>query len=134
MPCLYRIAGPPAEGTGLDPQMGFLHRDRPGRPSLALDLMEEFRAPLADRLCLSLLNRKQIRQRNFREDGAGGVFLNDEGRQTVLGAWQERKRRTLRHPFLKETVEVGLLPHVQAQLLARHLRGDLDGYPAYVWR
>lgn len=123
-----------AEGTGLDPQMGFLHRDRPGRPSLALDLMEEFRAPLADRLCLSLLNRRQVHQRDFREDGAGGVFLNDKGRRIVLNAWQERKRQTLRHSFLKETVEVGLLPHVQAQLLARHLRGDLDGYPAYVWK
>ena len=123
-----------AEGMGLDPQMGFLHRDRPGRPSLALDLMEEFRAPVADRLCLSLLNRKQVRQRDFREDGTGGVFLNDDGRRTVLAAWQDRKRQTVRHPFLKETVEIGLLPHVQALLLARHLRDDLDGYPAYVWR
>ena len=123
-----------AEGVGLDPQMGFLHRDRPGRPSLALDLMEEFRAPLADRLCLTLLNRKQLGPRDFREDGAGGVFLEDEARRTVLAAWQDRKRQTLRHPFLEETVEIGLLPHIQAQLLARHLRGDLDGYPAYVWR
>ena len=114
--------------------MGFLHRDRPGRPSLALDLMEEFRAPMADRLCLTLINRRQIRQRDFREDGGGGVFLNDTGRRTVLAAWQERKREALRHPFLKESVEIGLLPHVQAQLLVRHLRGDLDGYPAYVWR
>ena len=123
-----------AEGHGLDPHMGFLHRDRPGRPSLALDLMEEFRAPLADRLCLTLLNRKQLGARDFREDGGGGVFLEDEGRRTVLTAWQERKRQKLNHPFLKETVEIGLLPHLQAQLLARHLRGDLDGYPAYVWR
>lgn len=123
-----------AEVVGLDPQMGFLHRDRPGRPSLALDLMEEFRAPMADRLCLTLINRKQIRERDFREDGGGGVFLNDTGRRTVLAAWQERKREALRHPFLKESVEIGLLPHIQAQLLVRHLRGDLDGYPAYVWR
>ncbi|QIE56658.1 type I-C CRISPR-associated endonuclease Cas1 [Pikeienuella piscinae] len=123
-----------AEGVGLDPQMGFLHRDRPGRPSLALDLMEEFRAPLADRLCLTLLNRRQLAVADFREDGAGGVFLTDDGRRTVLTTWQERKRVRVKHPFLHEDVEIGLLPHLQAQLLARHLRGDLDGYPAYVWR
>jgi len=122
------------ETVGLDPQMGFLHRDRPGRPSLALDLMEEFRAPLADRTCLTLINRRQLGPGDFRHEETGGVFLTDEARRTVLTAWQERKRTVLTHPFLSEKMPLGLFPHVQAQLLARHLRGDLDGYPAYVWR
>jgi len=123
-----------AETHGLDPQMGFLHRDRPGRMSLALDLMEEFRAPLADRLTLSLINRRQLGPRDFRHIETGAVLLTDDARATVLTAWQERKRATLRHGFLDETVPVGLLPQLQAQLLARHLRGDLDAYPAFVWR
>lgn len=122
------------EVVGLDPQMGFLHRDRPGRPSLALDLMEEFRAPLADRVCLTLLNRRQIKHSDFKHEETGGVFLTDEARKTVLTAWQERKRAVVTHPFLSEKMQLGLFPHIQAQLLARHLRGDLDGYPAYVWR
>ena len=122
------------ETVGLDPQMGFLHSDRPGRASLALDLMEEFRAPLADRLCLSLLNRKQLRHRNFRCEETGGVFLRDDARKAVLIAWQERKRAALTHPFLEEKLPFGLFIHVQAQLLARHLRGDLDGYPAFIWK
>ena len=121
------------ESVGLDPQMGFLHRDRPGRASLALDLMEEFRAPLADRLCLSLLNRRQLGPRDFRSEETGAVFLTDDARKTVLAAWQARKRRALTHPFLSEKLDFGLFPHVQAQLLARHLRGGLDGYPAFVW-
>lgn len=123
-----------AETHGLDPQMGFLHRDRPGRMSLALDLMEEFRAPLADRLCLSLFNRQQLSKRDFRFEDTGGVFLTDDARATVLKAWQERKRTTLRHAFFDETAPVGLFPQMQAQLLARYLRGDIDGYPAYIWR
>ena len=123
-----------AETHGLDPQMGFLHRDRPGRASLALDLMEEFRAPLADRLTLSLFNRRQLRPSDFRQLETGAVLLKDDARKRVLSAWQERKRATLRHEFLNETVPVGLLPQLQAQLLARHLRGDLDAYPAYLWR
>ena len=122
------------ETTGLDPQMGFLHSDRPGRMSLALDLMEEFRAPMADRVCLSLINRRQLGTRDFRTEDTGAVFLTDDGRTTVLKAWQERKRSTLRHVFFDETVPLGLMPQIQAQLLARHLRGDLDGYPAYFWR
>lgn len=121
------------ESVGLDPQMGFLHRDRPGRASLALDLMEEFRAPLADRLCLSLFNRRQLGGRDFRHEETGAVLLTDEGRKTVLTAWQERKKDALTHPFLGEKLRFGLFPHVQAQLLARHLRGELDGYPAFVW-
>ena len=122
------------ETSGLDPQMGFLHSDRPGRMSLALDLMEEFRAPIADRVCLSLVNRRQLSSRDFRKEDTGAVFLTEDGRTTVLKAWQERKRTTLRHAFLDETVPLGLMPQIQAQLLARHLRGDLDGYPAYFWR
>ncbi|MGP9792036.1 type I-C CRISPR-associated endonuclease Cas1c [Roseinatronobacter sp. NSM] len=122
------------ETVGLDPQMGFLHRDRPGRASLALDLMEEFRAPLADRLCLSLINRRQLGPRSFQHQETGGVVLTDEARKTVLTAWQERKRSPIEHVFLKEKLPFGLFPHVQAQLLARHLRGDLDGYPAFIWR
>lgn len=122
------------EAHGLDPQMGFLHRDRPGRMSLALDLMEEFRSPLADRTALTLINRGQLKPRDFRREETGGVFLTDEARKAVLTAWQERKRTTLRHAFLDETIPLGLIPHLQAQLLARYLRGDLDAYPAYVWR
>ncbi len=122
------------EAHGLDPQMGFLHRDRPGRMSLALDLMEEFRAPLADRTALTLINRGQLKPRDFRHEETGGVFLTDDARKTVLAAWQDRKRTTLRHAFLDETVPLGLIPQLQAQLLARYLRGDLDAYPAYVWR
>jgi len=122
------------EVHGLDPQMGFLHRDRPGRMSLALDLMEEFRAPLADRLCLSLFNRRQLTRRGFEAQETGAVLLTDQGRETVLKAWQARKREPLRHPFFDETAPFGLFPQLQAQLLARHLRGELDGYPAWIWR
>jgi CRISPR-associated protein Cas1 len=123
-----------AEGVGLDPAVGFLHRDRPGRPSLALDLMEELRPALADRLALSLLNRRQLRARDFETREGGSVLLTDDGRKTVLAAWQERKKEERRHPFLEETAPRGLVPHLQAQLLARHLRGDLDAYPPWFWK
>ncbi len=122
------------ESVGLDPQIGFLHRDRPGRASLALDLMEEFRAPLVDRLCLSLLNRRQLSASDFRREETGGVFLKEDSRKVVLEAWQARKRASLMHPFLEEKMPLGLFPYVQAQLLARSLRGDLGGYPAFIWR
>jgi len=122
------------ETVGLDPQMGFLHRDKPGRMSLAIDLMEEFRAPLADRCCLTLINRRQVAKSDFRHEETGGVFLRDDARKRVLTAWQERKRVVVTHPFLSEKMPLGLVPHTQAQLLAGHLRGDLDGYPAYIWR
>lgn len=121
------------ESHGLDPQMGFLHRDRPGRHSLALDLMEEMRAPLADRVCLTLINRQQVSAADFRVEETGAVLLDDEGRRTVLEAYQARKKVALRHAFLDEKIALGLIPQVQAQLLARHLRGDLDVYPAWVW-
>jgi CRISPR-associated protein Cas1 len=122
------------EAHGLDPQVGFLHADRPGRAGLALDLMEELRPVLADRLALSLVNRGQLRARDFIMEEAGGVRLTDAARKDVLIAWQERKREELRHPFLGEAVPLGLVAHFQAQLLARHLRGDLDGYPAFLWK
>ncbi len=122
------------EAHGLDPQVGFLHNDRPGRASLALDLMEELRPVLADRLALSLINRRQISAEDFVLEEAGAVRMTDKARKRVLVAWQERKRDELRHPFLGETAPLGLVAHLQAQLLARHLRGDLDGYPAFVWK
>jgi CRISP-associated protein Cas1 len=122
------------ETVGLDPAVGFLHRDRPGRPGLALDLMEEFRAMLADRLALSLINRRQLGVGDFRRMENGAVLLDDKARKTVLVAYQERKREELVHAFLQEQAPIGMLPHLQAQLLARHLRGDLDGYPPFVWK
>ncbi len=122
------------EGVGFDPQVGLLHADRPGRASLALDLMEELRPVLADRLALTLINRGQLKPRDFTVDEGGAVSLTDDGRKAVLVAWQERKKRELRHPFLGEAMPMGLVAHVQAQLLARHLRGDLDGYPPFLWK
>jgi CRISPR-associated protein Cas1 len=123
-----------AEGVGLDPAVGFLHRDRPGRPSLALDLMEELRPVLADRLALSLINRRQVRSGDFETRDGGAVLLSEAGRKTVLTAWQERKKEERRHPFIDEMAPLGLVPHLQAQLLARHLRGDLDAYPPWFWK
>ena len=122
------------EAHGLDPQVGFLHADRPGRAGLALDLMEELRPVLADRLALSLLNRRQLGPDDFIMEEAGGVRLTDDARKRVLVSWQERKRDELRHPFLDQTMPLGLVAHAQAQLLARHLRGDLDGYPSFIWK
>lgn len=121
------------EAHGLDPQMGFLHRDRPGRMSLALDLMEELRAPLADRVALTLINRRQITGRDFTRQETGAVLLSEPARKTVLQAWHDRKRVELRHAFIDERLPLGLVAPLQAQLLARHLRGDIDGYPAWVW-
>lgn len=122
------------ETVGLDPQVGFLHRDRPGRAGLALDLMEEFRPILANRMALTLLNRRQVGPDDFNFLEGGAVLLKDDARKTVLTACQERKREEILHPFLEERVTVGLPAHVQAQLLARHLRGDLDGYPPFLWK
>jgi CRISPR-associated protein Cas1 len=122
------------EGVGLDPAVGYLHRDRPGRPSLALDIMEEFRSWLADRLVLSLINLKQVRPEGFTQSESGAVMIDDTTRKTVIGAWQERKQDALTHPYLDEKMAIGLLPHVQARLLARHIRGELESYPPFVWR
>lgn len=122
------------ESVGLDPYVGFLHTDRPGRPSLALDLMEEFRAPFADRLVLSMINLKQVRPDQFIIYGTGEVVMNSETRKAVIVEYQKRKREVIVHPFLDEKMEIGLVFHAQAQLLARHLRGDIDFYPAIIWR
>jgi CRISPR-associated protein Cas1 len=122
------------ETVGLDPAVGFLHRDRPGRPSLALDLMEEFRPFLADRLALSLINRQQVQGKGFQKSDAGAVLMTDETRKTLLIAYQERKQEEILHPFLDEKVTIGLLFHIQALLMARYLRGDLDGYPPFIWK
>ncbi len=122
------------EGVGLDPAVGFLHRDRPGRPGLALDLMEEFRPFLADRLALSLINLGQVNARGFIKAETGAVTMTDDTRKEVIVSYQKRKQDEMVHPFLGEKVVVGILFHVQALLLARYLRGDLDGYPPFVWR
>lgn len=119
------------EGVGLDPQVGYLHALRPGRPALALDLVEEFRAWWADRLALTLLNRRQLGTNHFVERPGGAVLLTEEGRREVIVAYQKRKQEEITHPLFKEPVPVGLLPHLQARLLARHLRGDLPVYPAF---
>jgi len=122
------------ESVGLDPAVGFLHRDRPGRPGLALDLMEEFRPVLADRLALSLVNLGVVKKNGFRKTETGAVLMDDETRKALLIAYQKRKQEEIMHPYLGEKVEFGLLPFVQALLLARHLRGDLDGYPPFLWK
>jgi len=121
------------EANGLDPQMGFLHRDRPGRMSLALDLMEELRAPLADRIALSLVNRRQLAARDIERQQTGAVLLTETGRRAVLQAYHDRKRVELRHAWLNERMALGLVPQIQAQLLARNLRGDIAAYPAWIW-
>lgn len=120
------------ETVGLDPYVGFLHVDRPGRASLALDLMEELRAYLCDRFVLSLINRKQITGKGFIEHAENGVIMNADVRKIVLTAWQKRKQETVTHPYLKEEVPIGLLPYVQAMLLARYMRNDLDNYPVFL--
>jgi len=122
------------EAAGLDPAVGFLHRDRPGRPSLALDLMEELRSYLCDRLALSLINRRQIAPGDFDAIDGGAYRLTDHSRRTVLTAYQKRKQETVTHPYLREKTTLGLLVHLQARLLSRTLRGELDVYPAFIWR
>ena len=122
------------EGVGLDPAVGYLHRDRPGRPSLALDLVEELRPVIADRLALSLINRRQVGAAGFQKTESGAVTMDDGTRKEVLVAYQKRKQEEIVHPCLKERMAFGLIPHVQALLLARYLRGDLDGYPSFLWR
>ena len=120
------------EGVGLDPQMGFLHVPRPGRPSLGLDLMEEFRAFLADRLAITLINRKQVTIEHFEPRPGGAVYLNEKGRKEVVAAYQKRKQEEVDHQQLAEKAPIGLLPHLQARLLARHLRGDLEVYIPFI--
>ncbi|MBQ9040522.1 MAG: type I-C CRISPR-associated endonuclease Cas1 [Clostridia bacterium] len=131
---LANDCGAALESVGLDSYVGFMHRDKPGRASLALDLMEELRAPLADRLVLTLINNRMVQKNHFRRQADGVVLLNDDGRKLFLNAWQERKRDAITHPYLQEKVYWGLVPYVQALLLARYLRGDLDGYPTFFWK
>ena len=121
-------------GVGLDPYVGFLHQDRPGRKSLALDLMEELRAPLADRFVLTLINRGQMKPEDFVTEASGAVRLKEDARKNLLTAYQERKKESLRHPYLQEDIQLGLLPHAQALLLARHLRGDMKSYTPFIVR
>ena len=122
------------EVVGLDPAVGYLHRDRPGRPSLALDVMEEFRPYMADRLACTLINKGQVKAKGFRRQESGAVLMDDDTRKDVLVAWQTRKKEEIEHPFLKERMPAGMLWHMQARLLARHIRGDLDAYPPFVVR
>lgn len=122
------------ETVGLDPQCGFLHQPRPGRHSLALDLMEELRPVFAERLALSLINRQQIQIDDFEIQQSGAVFLKPDSRKKILTAWQERKQDSFVHPIIDEKISYGLLPQIQARLLARHLRGDHDAYPAFIYR
>ena len=122
------------ESAGLDAYVGFLHRDRPGRESLALDLMEELRPCMADRFVLTLVNNRMVRPEDFQAQDSGAVLLTDEGRKKFLKAWQERKRDGLSHPYLGEKMSWGMIPYVQALLLARYIRGDLEAYPPFLWK
>jgi CRISPR-associated protein Cas1 len=122
------------EGVGLDPQLGILHSVRPGRPGLALDLVEEFRHIILDRLCLTLINRKQVTAAHFDVRPGESVMLNEEGRRLVLVAYQKRKQEETSHPLLKQKVPIGLLPHIQARVMARLFRGDIDHYAPFVPR
>ena len=131
---LARECAAALEGVGLDPYVGFLHRPRPGRTSLALDLMEELRPVCADRFVLSCINQKQLTAKHCQRQESGAVLLTDEGRRAFLTAWQQRRQQTIQHPFLGEKIPWGLVPHVQALLLARTLRGDLDCYPPFFWK
>jgi len=122
------------EGVGLDPAVGFLHFDRPGRPSLALDLMEEFRAGLADRFVLSLINRNQIKPKGFTFSKTGSVIMDDENRKVLLVSWQKRKQDEIKHPFLNEKMQIGMIFHIQSRLFAKYIRGEIDNYPPFYWK
>jgi CRISPR-associated protein Cas1 len=120
--------------VGLDPFIGFLHRDRPARRSLALDMLEELRAPVADRFVLTMINTRQVIGKDFQRQESGAVLLKDDARRTILTAWQKHKQEEIVHPYLKEKIPWGLAPHAQALLLARYLRGDLEAYPPFMWK
>lgn len=122
------------ETVGLDPYVGFMHTDRPGRVSLALDLIEELRPVLADRFVLGLINRKMVSGKDFSKKEDGAVLMTDRARKLLLTEWQNRKKEVITHPYLGEKVEWGMIPFVQAMLLARYLRGDLDEYPPFFWK
>lgn len=131
---LVNTVGSALEMVGIDPYVGMFHTDRSGRKSMALDLMEELRAPFVDRLAITLVNRRQVQGCHFEKQENGAVYLTDTGRKIVLNAWQEKKSEDIEHPFLKEKIKWGLIPHMQAMLLARTIRGDLDTYPPFLWR
>lgn len=122
------------EAVGLDPYVGFFHQDRPGRTSLALDMIEELRPVMVDRFVLSLINKKMVSGQGFRKKENGAVIMDDETRNRVLGEWQNKKQEIITHPYLQEKVQWGMVPYVQALLLARYLRGDLDAYPPFFWK
>jgi len=122
------------ECVGLDAAVGFMHRDRPGRLSLALDLMEEFRSFFADRLVLSLINRKEITSESFTKTSTGAVIMNDNARKTLITSYQKKKENVLVHPYVEKRMNIAILFHTQAQLLARYIRGDMEGYPVYIWK
>ena len=131
---LAGMCGAALEGVGLDPYVGFYHSDRPGRMSLALDMMEELRGVMADRFVLTMINKRILNKDHFLQKESGAVFLDDDGRKLFLKVWQERKQDVIKHPFLDEKIEWGMIPHAQAILLARYLRGDLDEYPPFLWK
>jgi len=131
---LASMAASALSTVGLDPYVGFLHRDRPGRTSLALDLMEELRPIMADKFVLTLINKQIVANSDFIQKENGAILLTDEARKEVLSAWQSKKQEIIKHPFLEEKIEWGLVPYVQAMLLARYLRGDLDEYPTFMWK
>ena len=135
---LYSVVGQDIsaalQGVGLDPQVGFLHQERPGRDSLALDILEEFRAYLVDRMVLSLINRGQVKPNGFITECSGAVTMTDDTRKLVLQQLQQKKQEKITHPYLKEEVEIGLLPHIQAMLMAKHIRGELEQYPPFVFK
>jgi CRISPR-associated protein Cas1 len=122
------------EGVGLDPQVGFFHKDRPGRPSLALDMMEEFRSVIADRLVLTLINLSQIESKGFSKSESGAILLDDKNKKIVIDAYRKRKEDEIFHPFFKEDMPIGILFHAQAMLFARYIRGDIDAYPPFIWK
>lgn len=131
---LAGMCGSALEAVGLDPYVGFFHTDRPGRMSLALDVMEEFRSIMADRFVLTLINKRIMKPEYFAKRENGSVIMNDEGRKFFLSAWQSKKQETIKHPFLDERIEWGMAPYVQSMLLARYLRGDIDEYPPFFWK
>ena len=131
---LAGICGGALEAVGLDPYVGFFHTDRPGRMSLALDLMEEFRGIMVDRFVLTLINKKIMKEKYFIRKENDAVIMTDEGRKVFLSAWQSKKQETIKHPFIDEKIEWGMAPYVQSMLLARYLRGDLDEYPPFFWK
>lgn len=131
---LYHDCISALECVGLDPAVGFLHRDRPGRLSLALDMMEEFRPFFADRLVLSMINRKEVIAKDFEKTASGAVLMSDDARKKLISAYQKKKEDVLHHPYVDKQMHIGILFHTQAQLMARFIRGDIDGYPTFIWK